>query len=299
MHRRIRVHETPAELEHTMRTVRRVAVTVLSNNTVQRRGLLAEHGLSFLIEADEHRVLFDTGQQGIVIHNARALGLSLNDLDAVILSHGHYDHVGGLRPLMEHTQLPRLYAHPFAFCTRYLCPKNDAARDVGPDPTIQKLLAEDDDGFQPINQPTVLLDSVGLSGPIPRRTDYEDAGGAFFLDPACTEPDTIPDDLAVYVRTPRGLIVLLGCAHAGVVNTLDHIRRLSAQEPIHAVLGGMHLLNASEQRLAATIDALRRMDIQQIAPAHCTGWQATLRLSEVFGPRCLPCPVGTRFVFGD
>lgn len=134
-------------------------------------------------------------------------------------------------------------------------------------------------------------------GEIPRRTDFEDVGARFFLDPQGQQADSLRDDQAVLFPTAAGVVVVLGCAQAGVVNTLEHVRRLTHEQSLHAVRGGMHLLQASPQRLAATVAALRQSDVKLLAPCHCTGAGAVARLWAEFPSRCVTAGVGTRFEF--
>jgi 7,8-dihydropterin-6-yl-methyl-4-(beta-D-ribofuranosyl)aminobenzene 5'-phosphate synthase len=143
-----------------------------------------------------------------------------------------------------------------------------------------------------------LIEGVHLTGEIPRRNGFEDTGGAFYSDQACTIPDPLPDDQALYVETLAGIVVILGCAHAGVVNTLDYVAELTGRERFHAVLGGMHLLMATPERLAATVAALKRYDVQRIGAAHCTGMRATVHLWSELPEKCFECSVGSKLDFG-
>lgn len=143
---------------------------------------------------------------------------------------------------------------------------------------------------------TAVAPGVFVTGEIPRHTAYEDTGGQFFLDPACSRPDPIPDDQAVYFDTAPGIVVLLGCAHAGVINTLDYVRQFSGR-PIHAVIGGMHLVHATPARLSHTIAELKRIAPAIIAPAHCTGRLATAALQNTFPLQFADCSAGAQWSF--
>lgn len=133
---------------------------------------------------------------------------------------------------------------------------------------------------------------IWVTGSVPRETGFEDVGGRFYLDPELRHPDPLPDDQAVFFPTAAGTVVVLGCAHAGVVNTLRHVQRLTGGAPVRAVLGGMHLLQASETRLAATLDALAEFRIPLLVPGHCTGLPATVRLWQSAPGRCAGLSVG-------
>ncbi|MEA1950653.1 MAG: MBL fold metallo-hydrolase, partial [Planctomycetota bacterium] len=134
-----------------------------------------------------------------------------------------------------------------------------------------------------------------LTGQVPRRNDFEDTGGPFYLDQACTEPDPLLDDQALYIETRAGVVVVLGCAHSGVVNILDHVADLTGRDQIHAVMGGMHLGRATSQRLLATSEVIKRYGIKKIGTAHCTGMRATSYLWSQFPDECFECCVGTTF----
>jgi len=146
-------------------------------------------------------------------------------------------------------------------------------------------------------EPTAVFNGLMVTGPVPRVTEFEDTGGPFFLDPQCRIPDPIVDDRAVFFESTQGTVVLLGCAHAGVINTLRYVRHLNGDRPIHAVLGGMHLIGASAQRLKRTIDELRDMEIDCLSPAHCTGRAATAALWDALPGQCIPYHVGTQVEF--
>lgn len=208
-------------------------ITVLVEDTAGGRGLLAEHGLSFWIEWGQKRILFDTGQGYALKHNAQALGLQLETLGDIVLSHGHYDHNGGLPDALALAHRPRVYVHPQAFAPKFGQNADGSARNVGmPDSTTQALRTHDRLGC--VDKPTEIGEGLWCTGPIPRTNDYEDTGGTFFKDESCRQPD----DLAIFLETRTGTVVILGCAHAGVINTLHYIRALTENSPIHAVVGG-------------------------------------------------------------
>jgi 7,8-dihydropterin-6-yl-methyl-4-(beta-D-ribofuranosyl)aminobenzene 5'-phosphate synthase len=142
--------------------------------------------------------------------------------------------------------------------------------------------------------PTEVAAGLMVTGAIPRVTDFEDVGGSFFKDAACRQPDDLADDQAAFLETAAGTIVILGCAHAGIVNTLHYIRQLVPGRPIHTVIGGAHLAAADEARMNKTVEALREIGVQRLFPLHCTGVQAAARLRKAFPDRVRSCPVGTK-----
>ncbi|MDD5451902.1 MAG: MBL fold metallo-hydrolase [Desulfovibrionales bacterium] len=204
----------------------RFRITILVDNQAAP-GLMSEHGLSLWIEAEDKRILFDTGQGSALAANASVLGVDLSEIDILVLSHGHYDHTGGIPQLLKVNKKVEAYCHPGVVQPRY------AIRDGTPKPiqmpresivSINKLPAQ---RLHWVSQPLLLSERIGITGPIPRQTSYEDTGGPFFLDPEGRRVDPIDDDLALWVQTEDGLVICVGCCHAGLVNTLNHVRRLN------------------------------------------------------------------------
>jgi 7,8-dihydropterin-6-yl-methyl-4-(beta-D-ribofuranosyl)aminobenzene 5'-phosphate synthase len=278
-------------------TGHKLEVVVLAENSVRGAGLLGEHGLAFSINADGRSLLFDTGQGKVLGDNARQLAVPLREVEAVAISHGHYDHTGGLHTALAHARRAKVYLHPAALHAKFSRQQAPPHRSIG----IARAdkLAVQSRGRNVIwtTQPFEIIPAVHVTGQIPRMASFEDVGGPFYLDRSCTQPDPLADDQALYVESVKGIVVLLGCGHAGVVNTLEYVSRITGKKRIHAVLGGMHLLRASRRRIEATGDAFERFKVRVIAPGHCTGSAAVAYFWNRFPSRTVECATGSRFVF--
>jgi 7,8-dihydropterin-6-yl-methyl-4-(beta-D-ribofuranosyl)aminobenzene 5'-phosphate synthase len=190
-----------------------------------------------------------------------------------------------------------IYLHPDAFAPKYSIAPKTAPRSIGIPEVSRLWLSQQGQQVRQVSQPLELAPGLWLSGAIPRRNAFEDVGGPFYLDPQGTMPDPLMDDMALGLLTAEGLVVLLGCAHAGVVNTLEHFSLLLGHPPIHTVLGGMHLLHASAERLSATMEAFAQLQVKRLGVAHCTGFNAAAALNHRFAGRCFVPHAGTRLEF--
>ncbi len=272
-----------------------VSVTILSDNRTAY-GLEAEHGLSLWIETAGQRILFDTGRGEAMLRNAAALGIDAGRTDALVLSHGHYDHTGNVPWALEQAQSATVYLHPSALRSRYSI--HETPKQIGmPSSSVEAVQKLPEERRRWVSSPTALSAHVWLTGGVPRETAYEDTGGPFFLDEAGMHTDGIPDDLSLWIETPAGLVVCLGCCHAGVINTLRRICDVSRDNRIIALLGGMHLLHASEARLERTAEALKEYAIRCVIPCHCTGDAACAYLAERLGSPVQPGYAGMKVSF--
>jgi len=272
-------------------------ITVLVENTAGKLGVLAEHGLAFLIEASGEKILFDTGQGFVLKHNLDRLGIHLTDVKTVAISHGHYDHTGGLADALSMMSNPMIYAHPAAAKPKFGRNTNGSSRFIGISEFNKDALIHSN--WIRTTEQTELPGGLHLTGPIPRIASFENTGGPFYLDTDCTNPDLIEDDQAAFIETGHGTVVILGCAHAGVINTLRYIQNLTDNRPIHTVIGGMHLHRASEKRMKRTVTALRELNVHRIFPCHCTGFDAAARLANELPGHVSTCPVGTILSMGE
>ncbi|MBN2211843.1 MAG: MBL fold metallo-hydrolase [Sedimentisphaerales bacterium] len=276
-----------------------IRITTLVENISNHPTLLAEHGLAFWIEYGPHKILFDTGASQIIQTNASRLGVDLSQTEAVVLSHGHYDHTGGLMRILDIAPAARVYLHPEAIKPKFSCYDQKPCRSIGMPAMTARYLQErkGTDRLCWTPEPEEIFPGLWITGVIPRITDYEDVGGPFYLDAFRNQTDPLWDDQALFFDSEEGLVVILGCAHAGVVNTLHHIKDFTNQNRFFTILGGMHLGSASPERIARTIEAFRMYDVARIGPAHCTGMQAKAQLWHAFPDRCFNGSVGEKIEF--
>lgn len=274
---------------------RKVKITTLVENTACRGELVGEHGLAYFIESGENKILFDTGQSDLLLKNARAMGINLKAVDTIVLSHGHYDHTGGLATVLDEVRQVDLYMHPAALEPKFSCQKGQPSRKIGmPVPAVEYIRGRRN--IRDIiwtEEPTEIHGVFTATGRVPRNTNFEDVGGPFFLDADGSRADLLFDDQSIFFESSKGLVVILGCTHSGIVNTLDYVAKLSGGKQIYAVFGGMHLYSASDERIERTIDAFRRYDVRRIGPAHCTGTKAVAKFWEALPDRCFECSAGT------
>ncbi len=234
----------------------------------------SEHGLSWLIEVEGERVLFDTGPSDIFLHNARKMGLSLDEVDTIVLSHGHYDHGNGLAYL-ERTPPRRLICHPEAFDGKY-----HLGSDMWLGLPLTRKEAEERFDLTTTRKPYRVTEKILFLGEIPRGNDFESKRTSF-ADAEGRE-DFMADDSGVVVLTPEGLVVITGCGHAGICNTVAHAREVTGVEKVRAVMGGFHL-KKDDEVTRETVRWLKENGVQQAFPSHCTELPALARFYEHFG----------------
>ncbi len=273
------------------------SLTILVDNQV-RAGLVSEHGFAAWLETEELRILFDTGKGPALTANAEALGLGLARADMLVLSHGHYDHTGAVAHMLGLNPSLEVYCHPSALLNRYSNHPGFPPKIVSvPGPDQQALRGLPQNRRHWVEAPLTIRPGLGLTGPIPRVNDWEDTGGPFYLDAESRQPDPIEDDMALWIETDRGLVILLGCCHAGLGNTVEHIRQASGVQKIRALVGGLHLGSASPERLDRTCRAIESWAPEFIAPCHCTGEEATDYLGQHLSCPCRPLRAGDRLVW--
>ena len=263
--------------------VKSLKVTILS--TMLAEDGIGEWGFAALVEADGHRILFDTGRRpDTVLENARELGVELTGIRDVILSHNHGDHTGGLLTLRRELAkddpdaLSRTHVGRGIFWKR---PRKTSERSM---PAVKDAYEELGGRFIEHSGPAEIHPGVWITGPVPRSHPERNWSGTGRVQaPDGLVEDTIPESQSLVIVTERGLVVISGCGHAGIINTLEYARKTVRQTSVHAALGGFHLFRASDDHLAWTAEKLRAMRLEHFLGAHCTGIEAVFQLRGLTG----------------
>lgn len=287
----------------------RLTIQTLIDNTSCNPMMMAEWGLSIFIDTGDKKILFDTGagNPDVLLNNMAVRGLSVTDIDVLVLSHGHMDHTGGLRPFfrMLHNLAPKrtveVFCHPAALAPQFVKHYGSFGCPYTPE-ELSRLGAR----FHFITEPYMLTPDVFISGRVPMSNNYESVGAAFYrpenspfvphscpveheqLDfDACNttylQDTEVIDDMCLYLRTELGAVVILGCAHRGIINSLEHAVAVTGCDHIYMVIGGTHLAGVSQARMEYTVEAINRMGVQKIGVSHCTGQLAAAQLYSQLG----------------
>jgi len=272
-----------------------IKITTLSENTANY-GFLAEWGLSILVEVDGLKILVDTGLSFSAVHNAQLMGVDLSTIDRIVLSHSHPDHTGGLRDVLKLKGEVEVIAHPDILSPKYGRRDEESQERYIGIPFSREELENIGAHFKLETKPVFITDRVMTTGEIPMLSGYESIGDNFFVkEKGILKPDNLADDLALVIDTDFGLVVILGCAHRGIINTIRHAQNLTGKGLVYAVIGGTHLIGASEERIEKTVADLRDIGIQRLGVSHCTGFHASARLAQEFEDIFFLNNAGTNF----
>ena len=254
-------------------------ITILTdNNTITDRYFLGEPALSILIETETQKILFDTGYSDVFLKNAVKLNKDLGKLDFIVLSHGHNDHTGGLQYIIDllktEKHKPEIVACKGVFCQR--C--DDIDGDFGC--PVEKKQIESVFNTKYIKEPYFITENIVFLGEIPRNNGFEAKQPVGVLKETNT-PDFVMDDSALAIKTEKGIILITGCSHCGIVNLCEYAKQVCKTYKIRSIIGGLHLKDAEENQVNKTADYLKSMGLESLYACHCTGFQAQCQLNSV------------------
>ena len=270
--------------------VSKLRITILSTMVADRQGM-GEWGFSALVEVDTTRILFDLGANpNTVLNNATALNVDLSGIRQVVLSHNHGDHTAGLAPLRQR------YAGTSTGTITYIAPGFFLREQVpvGLHKTDSLSYVAGGGRFINVDHPQKIAPGVFLTGPVPRKypeTNY--LPNKTLTTSAGTVEDNVPEDMSMVIQTPQGLVLLMGCGHAGIINTLEYMQQQFPGEKVLAVIGGSHLIDTKDKDLDWTANKLKAAGIRYFVGAHCTGFNSVYRIREITGLPKTDCLVGT------
>lgn len=276
----------------------KTVVTILCDNSISKPGLLGEHGFSVLIEREGEKYLFDSGPEISLQYNVKALDKDLNRLNKIFISHGHYDHTGSLKWVIKQEGTLQVVAHPAMFSAHMsLNPQDKNARYIGC-PYTQEELEALGATFNFVDHTTEIISGVWFITGIDRKSEQLPDDPNLKLkkgDQLISDP--MEDDASLLLETEGSPVLIVGCAHSGVLNILDHIKEKMGISKLRAILGGTHLMFFGLKDIPRVINKFEEFSIDLVGVSHCTGIQATIELAKHFGNRFMVASAGSIFNF--
>jgi 7,8-dihydropterin-6-yl-methyl-4-(beta-D-ribofuranosyl)aminobenzene 5'-phosphate synthase len=248
------------------------------------------------VETESTKVLLDTGMSISAVHNADLMGIDLSTIDSIVLSHAHGDHTGGLREVLRRVRKDiEIVAHPDIWIPKHVV-YGEISRYAGI-PYLRESLESLGATFKLSKKPFKISDDIMTTGEIEMTTDYETIDDRLYLKKNNRMiPDPLADDLALIIRTSEGLALITGCAHRGIINTVRHVQKLTGGEHIHTIIGGMHLMVASPERIERTASELKKLGLKRLGVSHCTGFNASAVLAKELGEILFLNNAGTQII---
>ena len=266
----------------------------------------AEHGLSLMVTtyrgSESHSILFDAGyNENGVTHNIDKLGIDIQAVEALVISHAHMDHAGALHAVLDRLSKPMpLYVHPGIFSFPRILEQKDGSRVFFPRTFVKEDMESTGFTLMESRSPTLLAnDTIAITGEVERTTDFEKGlPKAYVQVDGGYQQDSIPEDQSLIVKLKdERLVLITGCCHAGIINTIRFALKLTGIDKMYGILGGLHLSGAHfEPIIERTIDALKEFNPEVVVPMHCTGWNASKRLADTFPDAFTLNSVGSKFI---
>ncbi len=268
-------------------------IITLVENIAYRQGTKGEHGLSFILKTHDKQILFDTGQSDLLLSNARQLDIDLTKVDCVVISHGHYDHTGGLESFFKINPHAPVYVKSATFEPKY-SKSTGQVRAIGMQPDLLTAFRE---RFHFVKEKVELASGLWIVPSIESHYPFEQPSSKMLVErDGKTIPDDFSDELFMFFDHPKGLTIMSGCSHRGVLNICQTALNVATHKSIRMLLGGTHLKGASSGKIEQTLEAFEPFQIQQFGLCHCTGLTPFMAFKQKYGDQVRYAYVGTRFL---